>query len=72
MVLLLSIAALVIMGAKAGFQDGNFGEITAGKTTIVYAKVNELIQTGTDESKGTGMRILNKGGTQIGGDWYRG
>lgn len=64
-VLLLSLVALVIMGAKAGLQDGHFGEITAEQITIVDAQGKKLIEIGTDKSKGTGMRILNKDGTRL-------
>jgi hypothetical protein len=64
-VLFLSLVALMIMGAKAGLQDGHFAKITAKNITIVDAQGNELIEIGTDESKGTGMRILNKDGTRL-------
>ena len=61
----LSLAALVLMGAKAGLQDGHFGKITAGQITIVDAQGNKVIEIGVDQSKGTGMRILNKEGTRL-------
>lgn len=64
-VMIIGLIALVGMGAKSGFQDGNFREITAGKITIVDAQGNQLIQIGTDETKGTGMRIYNKNGTRL-------
>ena len=64
-ILVLGLSALVIMGAKAGLQDGRFNELTAEKITIVDTQGNKLIEIGTDESRGTGIRILNGAGRPL-------
>lgn len=61
----LSVVALVIMGAKAGLQDAQFGKITARQITIVDTQGNKVIEIGVDKSAGTGMRIINGEGTQL-------
>lgn len=61
----LSLVALVLMGAKTGLQDGHFGKITVEQITIVDTQGNKVIEIGVDKSMGTGMRILNKEGTQL-------
>jgi hypothetical protein len=63
--LLLGLFTLVLVGAKAGLQDGHFGNIIAEQITIVDAQGKKLIEIGTDKSMGTGMRILNKDGTRL-------
>lgn len=59
--LVLSFLALVVMGAKAGLQDGHFRQIIAEGITIVDGSGQELILIGSAK-EGTGIRILNKAG----------
>ena len=60
-VLFLSLLALVVMGAKAGTQDGHFRQIIAEGISIVDGEGQEIILIGS-RKEGTGIRILNKTG----------
>jgi hypothetical protein len=64
-VLVLSLLTLVVMGAKAGSQDGHFRQITAEGFTIVDDAGQERILIGFSKEKGTGIRILNKAGKRV-------
>lgn len=55
----------LMMGAKTGWNDGLFSEITAKKITIVDSKGNQLMRIGTDEQLGTGLRIFNDKGVRL-------
>jgi hypothetical protein len=64
-VLVLSVLALAVMGAKAGPRDGHFRQIIAEEITIVDEAGQELILIGLRKEAGTGIRILNKAGKRI-------
>ena len=60
-VLVLSLLALAVMGAKAGTHDGHFRQIIAEGISIVDGAGQELILIGSGK-EATGIRILNKAG----------
>jgi len=60
--LALSFLFLVVIGAKAGRQDGHFRQIFAEKISIVDGSGQDIILIGSDNKVGTGIRILNKEG----------
>ena len=64
-VLVLSVLALAVMGAKAGPGDGHFRQIIAEGITIVDGAGQELILIGFRKDAGTGIRILNKAGKRV-------
>ena len=64
-VLVLSLLALAVMGAKAGTRDGNFRHITAEEIIIVDSAGQEIIGIGSREEAGTGIRILSKAGKRV-------
>lgn len=64
-VLVLSLLALAVMGAKAGPNDGHFRQIIAEGITIVNGAGQELILIGFRKEAGTGIRILNKAGKRV-------
>ena len=64
-VLVLSVLALAVMGAKAGPGDGHFRQIIAEGITIVDGAGQELILIGFRKEAGTGIRILNKAGKKV-------
>jgi len=64
-VLVLSVLALVVMGAKAGPGDGHFRQIIAEGITIVDGAGQELILIGFRKDAGAGIRILNKAGKRV-------
>jgi len=64
-VLVLSLLALAVMGAKAGPNDGHFRQIIAEGITIVDSADQELILIGFRKEAGTGIRILNKAGKSV-------
>lgn len=61
--------ALVLIGAKAGLQEGNFSQVTAERITIVDDEGRELIQIGSDKER-TGIRMLSKAGKRVLGLGY--
>lgn len=56
--------AVVLMGAQAAMQDGQFRKITAYEVTIVDSMGKPRVQIGTSD-EGTGIRILNAKGKRI-------
>ena len=64
-VLVLSLLALAVMGAKAGPQDGHFRQITAERITIVDGAGQERMLIGFRKEEGTGIRMLNKAGIRV-------
>jgi len=64
-VLVLSLLALAVMGAKAGPGDGHFRQIIAEGITIVDGAGQELILIGFRKDAGAGIRILNKAGKRV-------
>ena len=64
-VLSISFLALVLMGAKAGLNDGHFRQIIAEGISIVDDTGREIILIGSKKEEGTGMRILNKAGKRV-------
>ena len=64
-ILVLSVLALAVMGAKAGPRDGHFRQIIAEEISIVDDAGQELILIGFRKEAGTGIRILNKAGKRI-------
>jgi hypothetical protein len=64
-VLMLSLLAFVVMGAKTGPHDGHFRQIVAEGISIVDSTGQELILIGSREKEGTGIRILNKAGKRV-------
>ena len=64
-VLLLSLLALAVMGAKAGPNDGHFRQIIAEGITIVDGAGQEHILIGFRKESGAGIRILNKAGKRV-------
>lgn len=64
-VLVLSLLALAVMGAKAGPRDGHFRQIIAEGISIVNGAGQELILIGFRKEAGTGIRILNKAGKSV-------
>ena len=64
-VLVLSLLALAVMGAKAGPRDGHFRQIIAEGISIVNGAGQELILIGFRKEAGTGIRILNKAGKRV-------
>jgi hypothetical protein len=63
--LVLSLLAIAVMGAKAGTKDGHFRQIVAEGLTIVDGAGQELIRIGFSKSEGTGMTILNRAGKEV-------
>lgn len=61
----IGLLATLVMGAKTGWNDGLFREITAKKITIVDSKGNQLMRIGTDEKLGTGLRVFNEKGVRL-------
>jgi len=61
----IGLLATLVMGAKTGWNDGLFREITVKKITIVDSKGNQLMRIGTDEKLGTGLRIFNEKGVRL-------
>ena len=64
-VLVLSLVALCVMGAKAGIQDGHFRQIIAEGISIVDGAGQELMVIGFAKDEGTGIKILNKAGKRV-------
>ena len=64
-VLVLSLLALAVMGAKAGPGDGHFRQIIAEEISIVDGAGQELILIGFRKDAGAGIRILNKAGKRV-------
>ena len=64
-VLVLSLLAFAVMGAKAGTQDGHFRQIIAEGISIVDGAGQELMLIGFAKDEGTGIKILNKAGKRI-------
>jgi hypothetical protein len=64
-ILVLTLLALAVMGAKAGTQDGHFSQIIAKEIIIVDDAGQELIGIGFRKETGTGIRILNKAGKRV-------
>jgi len=64
-VLVLSVLALAVMGAKAGPGDGHFRQIIAEGISIVDGAGQELILIGFRKDAGAGIRILNKAGKRV-------
>ena len=64
-VLVLSVLALAVMGAKAGPGDGHFRQIIAEGISIVDGAGQELIIIGFRKDAGAGIRILNKAGKRV-------
>jgi hypothetical protein len=62
--LVLSILALAVMGAKAGPSDGHFRQVITERISIVDGAGQEVILIGSSE-KGTGIRILNTAGKRV-------
>ena len=63
--LVLSLLAFVLMGAKAGLHDARFHRIIVEEITIVDDAGHEIILIGSRKGQGIGMRILNKAGKKI-------
>ena len=61
--------ALILMGAKAGLQEGNFSQITTERINIIDSEGRELIQIGSDSER-TGIRMLSKEGKRVLGLGY--
>jgi hypothetical protein len=64
-VMVLSLLAFAVMGAKEGPRDGHFGQIIAKEIIIVDDAGQELIVIGFRKEAGTGIRILNKAGKRV-------
>jgi hypothetical protein len=64
-VLSLSFLSLVLMGAKAGVNDGHFRQLIAEGISIVDDTGREIILIGSKKEEGTGIRILNKVGKRV-------
>jgi hypothetical protein len=64
-VLVLSLLAFALMGAKAGLNDGHFRQIIAERISIVDSAGQELVAIGFAKDKGTGINIFNKAGKKI-------
>ena len=62
--LVLSFLALVVMGAKAGLNDGYFRQIIAERISIVDGAGQERMLIGNSE-EGTGIKVLNKAGKKV-------
>ena len=62
--LVLSFLALVVMGAKAGLNDGHFRQIVAERISIVDGAGQERMLIGNSE-EGTGIKVLNKAGKKV-------
>jgi len=67
--LALILGALVLMGARAGLQAGNFSQITTERINIIDSEGRELIQIGSDIER-TGIRMLSKEGKRVLGLGY--
>jgi hypothetical protein len=63
-VLVLSLLAIAVMGAKAGPGDGHFKQIIAEGISIVDGAGQKLVVIGSTK-EGTGFRIFNKNGKRI-------
>ncbi len=61
---IITLLAFLLMGAKAGLNNGHFRQITAEAITIVDGAGQELILIGSGKD-GTGIRILNKAGKRV-------
>ena len=64
-VLSMSFLALVLIGAKAGVNDGHFRQVIAEGISIVDDTGQEIMLIGSQKGVGTGIRILNKAGKRI-------
>lgn len=64
LVSVLTLLAILVMGAKAGLNNGNFGKVTAERIAIVDSTGKEVLLIGTDKN-GTGIRILNNEGVRV-------
>jgi hypothetical protein len=64
-VVVLSLVAFGVMGAKSGPQDGHFRQITAEGISIVDGAGQELMLIGFAKDEGTGIKILNKAGKRV-------
>ncbi len=64
-VLVLSVLALAVMGAKAAPRDGHFRQIIAEGISIVDSAGQERILIGFRKEEGTGIRILNQAGKRV-------
>jgi len=56
---------LLLLGAKHGMHDEQFGQLTANGLTILDSSNKELVAIGTKEGKGTGISIFNPSGKRI-------
>lgn len=63
--MLLLLAPLLLLGAKHGLQDGQFGEITAQKITIVDESGTALVRIGSEKDEGIGMSIHSEAGQRL-------
>ena len=61
-VLTFLLVPLLLLGAKHGANDAQFGQITATGITIRDASGNELVAIGYDKEQGSGISIFNKAG----------
>jgi hypothetical protein len=64
-VLVLSLVAFAVIGAKTAPGDGHFRQIIAEGISIVDGAGQELILIGFGKEEGTGIRILNKAGKRV-------
>jgi hypothetical protein len=64
-VMALFLLAFVLMGAKAGLNDGHFRQVIAESISIVDDTGQEIMLIGFKKDLGTGIRTLNKAGQRI-------
>jgi len=63
--MLLLLAPLLLLGAKHGLPNGQFGEITAQKITILGESGNTLVRIGSEKDEGIGMSIYSDAGQRL-------
>lgn len=61
----LLLVPLVLLGAKQGLQDAQFGQISAQGLTIRDGSGNQLIVIGTNKEGAIGIGIHNQAGQQV-------
>ena len=61
----LLLVPLLLMGAKQGANDAQFGQIIATGISIRDASGMELVAIGSDKEKGRGISIFNPGGKPV-------